>query len=183
MNDCVLTQPRSDPSTMVLREPRLDDGPRIRQLIDSCRPLDPNSTYAYLLLSHHFAGTCVVAERAGHLLGFISGYVEPRQPDTLFVWQVAVDPAARGQGLALSMLHELTLRDALRERIFFIEATVTPDNDPSRRMFGKLARTLGAPCNESDFIGETLFGGEAHEEERLIRIGPIPINHNGGKNS
>lgn len=181
MNDCVLTQPRSDPSTMVLREPRLDDGPRIRQLIDRCRPLDPNSTYAYLLLSHHFAGTCVVAERAGRLLGFVSGYVEPRQPDTLFVWQVAVDPAARGQGAALSMLRELMRRDELCERIMFVEATVTPDNDPSRRLFGKLARALGAPYSESDFIGETLFGGEAHEKERLIRIGPIPINHNGGK--
>ncbi|MGH8601070.1 MAG: diaminobutyrate acetyltransferase, partial [Burkholderiales bacterium] len=160
-----------------------DDGAPIRRLIEECQPLDPNSTYAYLLLSHHFAGTCVLAERAGQLLGFISAYVEPRQPDTLFVWQVAVDAAARGQGLALSMLRELMLRDELRERIFFVEATVTPGNEPSRRLFDKLAQGLGAPYHESDFIGDSLFAGEAHEEERLVRIGPIPINHNGGTNS
>lgn len=78
----------------------------------------------------------------------------------------------RGRGLAKSMLRELLRRDALGE-CRYLETTVSPSNEPSRRLFYGLARELEAPIAESVLFSECDFGGEAHEQETLIRIGPI----------
>jgi L-2,4-diaminobutyric acid acetyltransferase len=82
----------------------------IRDLAAETRVLDLNSTYAYLLLATDFAATSVVAERDGHLRGFITGYHPPPRPDVLFVWQVAVAPSEQGSGLASSMIDALVHR-------------------------------------------------------------------------
>jgi L-2,4-diaminobutyric acid acetyltransferase len=165
--------------------------------VHRCRPLDPNSTYAYLLLSHHFHDTCVVAERRRTIVGFVSAYVPPRQQDTIFVWQVAVDATARGEGLAGRLLDELLAREACAE-VSFLETTVTPSNRPSRKLFDALARRLKAACRTSVLFPPELFNGTrsrespdgepapCHEAEELLRIGPFSLScmdvrsHSGG---
>jgi L-2,4-diaminobutyric acid acetyltransferase len=78
----------------------------------------------------------------------------------------------RGRGLARSMLHELLRRDAHGEWRY-LETTVTPSNEPSRRLFHALAADLDSPVAESVLFAEHDFNGEPHESEILIRIGPI----------
>ena len=90
---------KQDPS-LVFRKPGVSDGPTIYDLVTRSKPLDVNSRYNYLLLCSHFANTCAVAESDATVQAFISAYVPPEQPDTLFVWQVAVDASLRGQGVA-----------------------------------------------------------------------------------
>lgn len=78
--------------------------------------LDLNSSYSYLLWCRDFAGTSVVARgEDGGPIGFVTGYVRPERPQTLVVWQVAVDDEHRGRGLAGAMLDGLTDRVAERE--------------------------------------------------------------------
>jgi diaminobutyrate acetyltransferase len=87
------------PAWLALREPGPDDGPAVFDLVARCPPLDPNSRYCNLLQCSHFAATSIIApaDVGGHAaLGFVSGYRIPARPDTLFIWQVAVDAAARG---------------------------------------------------------------------------------------
>lgn len=141
------------------------------QLVAQCPPLDLNSTYLYLLLAEHFAHTCLVAEDAYGLAGMVSAYRPPQRPAVLFVWQVAVHPRARGQRLGLWMLHQLLQRDNLAG-IQWIEATVDPGNGPSRRLFSRLAASLGAPLNEMMMFTTAHFGCDAHAAEPLLRIGP-----------
>lgn len=156
-----------------LREPRLTDGAAIHHLIQQCPPLDLNSTYAYLLICHHHAQTSVVAESAGRLVGFISGYLPPLQPDTFFVWQVAVHSDARGKGLGLSMLRHL-LQRPVSKRIRYLDTTVSPSNQASRAMFARLAQNLATTMSEQPLFGRAMFGeGDAHEDEMLLRIGPF----------
>ncbi|MBX3666744.1 MAG: diaminobutyrate acetyltransferase, partial [Burkholderiales bacterium] len=100
-------------NSSLLREPRITDGAAIHRLVRACPPLDLNSPYAYLLLCAHHAGSCVLAEQDAGPAGFVSAYRLPARADTVFVWQVAVAPAARGQGLALRMLEHLLARPAL----------------------------------------------------------------------
>lgn len=162
------------PESFRIRKPALSDAAAITDLVHRT-PLDDNSLYAYLLMCHHFADTCVVAEWEGSLVGFITGYRPPRQPDTLFVWQVAVDSSARGTGLASRMLDQLLSLQGENggEAVRFVEATVTPDNQPSQRLFRKLAERYQTQCETGVLFPKHLFGEAAHEDEVLFRIGPI----------
>src|SRR5690606_38843738 len=85
------SQGASRATELRLRMPRAEDGPRVSQLIASSPPLDVNSAYCNLLQCTDFSETCVLAERDGALLGWISAYRPPNAPELLFVWQVAVD--------------------------------------------------------------------------------------------
>lgn len=156
----------------VLRAPNLDDAKAVHALITASPPLDVNSVYVYLLLSHHFTDTCVVAELDNEVIGFVSAYVPPKEPDVLFVWQVAVHERGRGMGLGKAMLQEILQRPGLHD-IRFVETTVGPDNEASRGMFASLARKAGTEINETALFEGHHFGEHAHEDERLLRIGPF----------
>lgn len=110
----------------------------------------------------------------GTVSGFITGYVRPDDPRTLFVWQVAVDAACRGRGLAGRMLGHLggLLPDL---GCGYVEATVTPDNIASSRLFESFARSHGARLERRELFGQDVFPDEVdHEPEVLYRIGPVP---------
>jgi L-2,4-diaminobutyric acid acetyltransferase len=158
-------------SNSLFREPGVADGAAIHRLVRACPPLDLNSPYAYLLLCAHHAESCVVVEQDAGLAGFISAYRLPARPDTVFIWQVAVAPQARGQGLALRMLEHLLARPALAG-CRWLETTVTPSNAASRRVFETLATRLNARCAERTFFSKEDFQDPHHEPEMLIRIGP-----------
>ena len=157
---------------VLLRSPERSDAYDVHGLIQQCPPLDLNSIYTYLLLSEHFADTCLVALRAGQLDGFVSAYLPPKTPEVLFVWQVAVHERARGLGLGGYLLRSLLARPAAKQ-VRYVETTVGPDNASSRKMFQSLARHLNVPVHESLLFDRSLFGPSAHEDERLIRIGPF----------
>lgn len=159
-------------SKLVFRHPTPDDGERVWQLVRDCKPLDLNSTYCYLLLCSHFSDTCVVAESGDNIIGFIGAYLPPGKVGVLFVWQVAVKPAARVQGLASRMLTEILDRD-ICGGVNFIETTVSPSNEPSRSLFHSVAHRLDTELQEAEGFNTGLFPGEDHESEPLFRIGPF----------
>jgi len=109
-------------------------------------------------------------------VGFVSGYIRPDDPDTLFIWQVAVHESQRGQGLATKMLFELLDRNACKN-VQYIEATVSPSNIPSQNLFLGLARKFHTNYQVSDYFATEDFpqegSGEEHEDEWLYRIGPF----------
>lgn len=154
------------------RTPRSEDGYIVHQLIASCPPLDSNSIYCNLLQCTHFADTCVVVEREGEIIGFLSGYLKPGQPDVLFVWQMAVAASARGCGLAGRMLDAVLLRSQLAG-VRFIETSITEENEASQGVFRKLAKKRNAEIKVSIlFDKEAHFHGR-HDSEQLFRIGPF----------
>jgi diaminobutyrate-2-oxoglutarate transaminase len=157
---------------VILRTPHVDDGAQIWELVDRM-DLDSNSPYAYLLVSRHLAPTSVVAEHQGKVVGFVSGYRPPRNPDVLFVWQVGVDSSMRGRSIAKKMILHILDRDTC-EGVRWIESTVTPQNKPSQRLFRSIARTLDTEIAVSPYFTRDVFpDAEEHKEEELYRIGPI----------
>jgi L-2,4-diaminobutyric acid acetyltransferase len=159
-------------TAITLRQPCLEDGAAMCRLVQATTPLDPNSCYAYLLLCTHFADTCVVAEDDDELVGFVSAYRPPTDPDVLFVWQVAVKSTARGNGLAKTMIQTLLERDTCQD-VTFLEATVTPSNVASQALFRSLAKAHQARCIETSWFLPEAFGSGEHETEVLFRIGPL----------
>ena len=161
----------SEERPIELRHPVLEDGKAVHDLITRCPPLDVNSSYNYFLLCSHFRDTCLVAEANGQIVGFLSAYRIPSRPETLFVWQIAVDEKARGLGLAGRLLEQLTQGPSCAG-VRHLETTVSPSNLASRRVFARFAEQHQAATRETSFLEAHHFGVEQHEEERLIHIGP-----------
>lgn len=158
------------PKTVTLRPPTVNDGAALWQLREDVGTLDANSPYAYLMACDRFAKSSVVAEADGRLVGFVCGIRSHEKPDTLFVWQVGVDPSLRGAGLARRMLADLASRDGGPR---WIEATVTPSNEASRALFRSFAKSLGCACEVRPCYLPDHFPGDTTEGEDLFRIGPL----------
>jgi L-2,4-diaminobutyric acid acetyltransferase len=168
------------------RSPNALDGHAVAALIKHSPPLDINSTYCNLLQCSHFAQTCVVAETNDTIVGWLSAYIPPNQPDHIFIWQVAVHPAARGKGLAKYMLHALLSRQALLG-IRYLITTITLDNQASWGLFERFAKSHQLNLKKSPhFEKETHFQG-VHDTEFLVEIGPFEIqdviNNQGGQHA
>lgn len=152
-----------------LRKPTLEDGEAIYRLIQHCPPLDLNSSYLYFLQASHFADTCVVAELDGDLVGFVSAYYLPQEPRSLFVWQVAVDERARGQGMAKRLLVQL-LENQQNSYVTEIQCTISPSNKASQALFKGFAESKQLEVSVEPFLTEVHFSGLGHEAEELYRL-------------
>lgn len=157
--------------TIVIDHPSIADGVALHRIAEASKVLDVNSRYAYLLWCRDFAATSVVARRGDDVVGFVTGYRRPERPEVLVVWQVAVDAAARGGGVAGRMLDELAARVP---GTTVLETTITHDNEASRALFGAFAERhrAGVECSEL-FSGDLL--GAGHAPEILHRISPIHL--------
>jgi len=163
-------EPESEPA--IFRRPTLEDGKAVQDLIASCATLDDNSLYCNFLQCTHFADTCMLVEQGEKVVGWISAYRPPREPDTLFVWQVAVSPEARGRGIAGRLVERLLASPSCRD-VTRLRATITPSNTASWRLFGSIADSLDAPLKRQLWLdAEENFDGD-HEAEFMVTIGPF----------
>jgi L-2,4-diaminobutyric acid acetyltransferase len=155
-----------------LRAPKAADGADVWRLIGDSATLDTNSLYCNLLQCSHFNDTCAIATMDGQLVGWMSGYTLPQQPDALFVWQICVSPAAQKRGLALRLIQDVLQRDHCQQ-VQHVCCTITEDNAASWKLFEALARQLDAPlaCREH-FSKADHFKG-LHDSEFEVVIGPF----------
>jgi L-2,4-diaminobutyric acid acetyltransferase len=160
------------PTTEVSVEaPTPTDGAALWRIARDAKTLDLNSSYAYLLWCRDYADTTAVLRVGGVIGGFVTGYRRPTRPDTLVVWQVAVDAAHRGGGRATMLLDGLVSR-LLRSGVRYLETTVTAANEPSNRTFTGLARRWNVACERTELFTADMFPDQ-HEAEFLYRIGPF----------
>ena len=154
--------------------PAVADGAALWRIARDSKALDLNSSYAYLLWCRDFAGTSAVArDEHGNPIGFVTGYVRPDRPTTLLVWQVAVDAAHRGHGIAAALLDGLVARTTAEHGIRTVETTITPDNTASERLFAAFAERHGAALEREVLFDTGLFPDGPHDPEVLYRIGPL----------
>ncbi|WP_417385577.1 diaminobutyrate acetyltransferase [Gimesia sp.] len=160
---------------LIFREPTLEDGLAISNLVKNCPPLDVNSLYVSLLLCRDFHDTCVLVEHDSQIVGFLSAYVPPHRENTIFIWQAAVDSSMRGCGVASRMLDALLSRENLSD-INYLETTITPSNKSSQKLFRSLAKRLNTECRTCSGFSSDLFGeAEEHEPEELYQLGPFTL--------
>jgi L-2,4-diaminobutyric acid acetyltransferase len=156
--------------------PSVADGAALWRIARDSKALDLNSSYSYLLWCRDFAGTSAVARDAeGEPVGFVTGYVRPDRPGTLLVWQVAVDAAYRGRGLAATLLDGLAERIAAEHGLRSVETTITPGNTASERLFTSFAERHGARLEREVLFDARLFPDGPHDSEVLYRIGPLSL--------
>jgi len=156
--------------------PSVADGATLWRIAKESKALDLNSSYSYLLWCRDFAGTSAVArDGRGEAVGFVTGYLRPDRPGTLLVWQVAVDGAYRGRGLAGALLDGLVARIGAEQQITTVETTITPGNTASERLFASFAERHGARVENEVLFDTGLFPDGPHDPEVLHRIGPLSL--------
>lgn len=154
---------------ITFRRPIKADGSEVWKLVAACPPLDQNSMYMNVVQCDHFAETCIIAERDGQIVGWISGHIAPESPETLFVWQVAVHSDARGLGLGKRMLKQLLGRSACRN-IRNMETTITRSNEASWGLFRSFARDLGGTLSDAPHYERDAHLDGQHATEHLVTI-------------
>lgn len=162
-------------TSCLIRKASRQDGAYIWQTVVDSRKLDVNSAYCYIMLCEYFSDTCLVAEIGGKIVGFVTSFIQESNPDVLFVWQIAVSADHRGKGIANELLRNL-ISSKCCARIRRIETTISQSNAASNRVFAKFAEELQVPIVKAEGFSSHLFPGEVHEDEQLVRIGPISMN-------
>lgn len=152
------------------RQPRITDGQDVHQLIKNCPPLDQNSLYCNLIQCRDFANTSIIAETSDNkVVGFISGYIPQNRPETLFIWQVALNAQFRGRGIAQQMLSKLFSRDP---RIRFLETTISPSNSASKQLFERFFNDHLMNVDSKTLFARGVHLDDDHEDEVLYVAGP-----------
>ncbi|NLO17417.1 MAG: diaminobutyrate acetyltransferase [Arcobacter butzleri] len=155
---------------ITLLKPARSDVKGIYKLIQESKPLDLNSEYLYLLQSTYFSDTCIVAKLKDQIIGFVSGFISPKDKNIFFVWQVAVSKEHRGKGIAFLMLKELFNKESLKD-IKTIHTTISPSNQQSQRVFEKFAALFEFDKEISIFATKDDFSN-SHEDELLYMMKP-----------
>ena len=114
----------------------------------------------------------MAAEKDGEIVGFVSGYLLPNRPNTLFIWQVAVSEEARGCGLGKKMLQHIVNRQR-GSGVKYIETTITEDNDASWGLFKVFAKLVNADLQAVDWLDALEHFDGQHDSETLVKIGPL----------
>lgn len=163
---------------ILIRAPKITDGVQMWRVARDTGVLDLNSSYAYALFARDFAATCRVAVWDGVVVGFVTGYRRPADPDCLFVWQIGVDARCRGMGVAARLLDDLIRSGPVDAPIRAVQTTITDDNTASQSLFRSFARRWGsAPVTvhslfDSAHLVPAGEDGPPHAPERLYEIGP-----------
>ncbi|MFC9279824.1 diaminobutyrate acetyltransferase [Streptomyces collinus] len=153
------------------RTPRVEDAHALWQMVDQSDALDNNSPYYYALWCRDFAATSLVATVEDDVVGFLTGYFRPDDPDTYLVWQEAAKPR-HGIPLLGVTLFERAADRAVAQGARFIEATVSADNKAIIMVLKKVAKRYNAEVDTRVLFTGDLFPDE-HHDEVLYRIGPI----------
>ena len=164
-----------DTPDVTIDEPTAADGPALWRLARDSGVLDVNSSYAYLLWCRDFAATSTVARIDGTIVGFVTGFLRPAAPDTVMIWQVAVDAKQRGQNLGGRMLRAIVDRLSA-QGVRWLQTTISPSNEASIRLFTALARDRGTEIERRELFAPEDFPADepgGHEAEDLYVIGPF----------
>ncbi|MCE5291024.1 MAG: diaminobutyrate acetyltransferase [Nocardiaceae bacterium] len=163
-------QPTVISADVVIAAPTASDGKRMWRIANDAASLDLNSSYAYLLWSSHFSATSAVAKVGDQVIGFATGFIPPDQPDSLMIWQIAVDEQFRGRGIGLALLDSVLKRN--RHRTQWLKATVGRSNTASAALFTAFADQHLAILSRT-LIFSTADFPDSHEPEELYVIGPF----------
>jgi len=152
---------------MDFRHPTIEDAGEMWRIAKETS-LDLNSSYSYLMMAELFSETCMVVEDGGEIVAFVTGFEFKKAPDTLFVWQIAVQPEYRKEKLAQKMLYHL-IEDTGSH---YVQATIEEVNEASFGLFESLADKFDTKFWKTDGFEEDHFPDD-HGSEEMIKVGPI----------
>lgn len=152
---------------------------QVHALIQSCPSLDLNSLYAYALLAEHHTDTCYVAyDPHGQICGVVTGYICPDEPETYFLWQIAVSPSQQGKRIGSLLLDQVKQQCLDNSQLKYLKTTISPSNTASQNLFKSFAKRFNVNCRVSPFLSAQALqplqpdsADVQHEPEDLYTLG------------
>jgi L-2,4-diaminobutyric acid acetyltransferase len=105
------------------------------------------------------------------LVGFLTGYRRPDEPDTYFVWQTAVNPRHGIPFLGVK-LFQAAADEQVAKGARYVEATVSAENKAIIMVLKQFAKKHSAQVETRLLFPADLFA-DSHHDEVLYRIGPL----------
>ena len=93
------------------------------------------------MLFRYFQELCLLAEEDVGPLGFVVGFQSTSSRLAFFLWQIGVDPSARGKGVATDLVRAAVANAKILGCVA-LECTIT--NKSSYRVFEKVAQDEGS---------------------------------------
>ncbi|GGU24879.1 diaminobutyrate acetyltransferase [Streptomyces lavendofoliae] len=155
----------------VFRAPVPQDGPAVWKLVENTPGLDSNSIYYYTLWFRDFADGSMIATVDDEVVGFLTGYRRPDEPETYFVWQTAVNPRHGIPFLGVK-LFQAAAEQQLAQGARYVEATVSVENKAILMVLKQFAKKHSAHIETRVLFPSSLFP-DGHHDEVLYRIGPL----------
>ncbi|OEV04306.1 GNAT family N-acetyltransferase [Streptomyces oceani] len=156
---------------VVLRVPLPEDSPAAWKLAENTPDLDSNSLHYYALWFLDFADGSLVVTLNDELIGFLTGYRRPDEPETYFVRQTAVNPR-RGIPFLREKLFQAAADQEVARGVRYVETTVCAENKSIIMMLKRFADKHSASIETRVLFPSVLFS-EIHHDEVLYRIGPL----------
>ncbi|QUH05534.1 diaminobutyrate acetyltransferase [Saccharopolyspora erythraea] len=156
---------------VVFRTPEPKDGQAVWEMVSNDRQLDTNSPYYYTMWFRDFAHESLVATVRDEIVGFLTGYRRPDEPETYVVWQEAVRPRHGIPNLGVDIFEHAAAQQ-IADGAKYVEATVSANNKPIIWVLKKFAKAHAAEVETGVLFPSDYFPGE-HHDEVLYRIGPI----------
>ncbi|MFJ5997951.1 diaminobutyrate acetyltransferase [Streptomyces sp. NPDC092370] len=155
----------------VFRPPVPEDGPAVWNLVENTPGLDSNSVYYYTLWFRDFADGSLIATVDDEIVGFLTGYRRPDDPETYFVWQTAVNPRHGIPFLGVK-LFQAAADQQVAQGARYVEATVSAENKAILMVLKQFAKKHSAHIETQVLFPSNLFP-DGHHDEVLYRIGPL----------
>lgn len=114
----------------------------IHELSGRIKGIVQHPAHIYKIMADHFGDTFFVAKEKDEnsderLMGFMMGFISHVIKGHLFVWQIAVSPAAQGKGVGSKLLAHTIEFAQSSEECSSVMATVETDNYASQSLFEK----------------------------------------------
>lgn len=151
----------------MIRKLAVSDSPDVQSLVADCPPLDVHTPYTYWTILSREPSFCFGSWKDDELVGAVLAIPSG---ESVFVWQVGVRAASRGEGIARALLDGL-LTAASQRSFTALEATVGPANAASRKLFRAFADAHSFELCESDEFAVEDANGQSVGDERLLHIG------------
>ncbi|MGW4322228.1 diaminobutyrate acetyltransferase [Streptomyces sp. NPDC004684] len=155
----------------VFRAPVPEDGPAVWKLVENTPGLDSNSIYYYTLWFRDFTDGSLIATVDDEIVGFLTGYRRPEEPETYFVWQTAVNPRHGIPFLGVKLFQAAADRQ-VAQGARYVEATVSAENKAILMVLKQFAKKHSAHIETRVLFPGSLFP-DSHHDEVLYRIGPL----------
>lgn len=108
------------------------------------------------LFLDHFAGSSLVAERDGELVGFLIGFASPGRPAEAYIHFAGVHPGCRGTGLA-RRLYQQFISAARADGRSIVRAITSPVNHGSIRFHQAMGFTVSGPVRDYNGPGRDMM--------------------------